>query len=368
MIIPLPHLKKLTLGQDILKYYKRQVHTVSVDGAQVGNNIPIPHLKTIYFNQDTIPSGNYTISIDGEQVGNNLLFPFKKELNVSSTNVSGAHTVSVNGSQIGNTIIIPQESVNTITKEEITRLIKTELEKSFVSIQEVFLADEHLLPEKLILTGNAAADDFTVTSTLPLELVSLPYSTDKEAVLELIKIELEKSDKVATYTMQNDSVIGVFHEPPNNNEHIAYFVRGATGNNFTITSTLPIDIMGPVWDRPVHAFSEQEILIMMKTELDKSDKFSSSIIGSNEITFTGNAGGDDFTITSTMRTDIEILPPHETEQDILTLIKTELEKSDKISTAVLENNEITFTGNAVGDDFTITSTFALDPIVVLPLE
>ena len=79
----------------------------------------------------------------------------------------------------------------------------------------------------------------------------------------------------------------------------------------------------------------------------------------NDITLTGNAVADDFTITSTLALNaLEVLLPHETHEQMLPLIQTELLKSGKISSADLnaETNEITLTGNATADDYTITNT------------
>ena len=113
--------------------------------------------------------------------------------------------------------------------------------------------------------------------------------------------------------------------------------------------------------------SEQEVLESMKTELLDSDKITAGVIANDELTLTGDALGNDFTITSTLAlNDIVSLPPNETEEEILGLIYDQLDDSPKITAGDISNNELTLTGNAAGDDFTITSTIALNPIVLLP--
>ena len=58
-------------------------------------------------------------------------------------------------------------------------------------------------------------------------------------------------------------------------------------------------------------------------------------LGANELILSGNDAADDFAITSTFSlNNIEVLPPIETQEEILDLMKTELEKSDKIDNIV----------------------------------
>ena len=78
--------------------------------------------------------------------------------------------------------------------------------------------------------------------------------------------------------------------------------------------------------------------ILIQTELLKSRRISTADLNveTNEITLTGNTIADDFTITSTMNLNaLEVLLPHESEEEILTLMKNELAKSYKIGSGVL---------------------------------
>ena len=230
----------------------------------------------------------------------------------------------------------------------------------FVKISELSLFgriptafhDDRGTPNKLVVTGNAAGDDFNITSNfalndiatvLPSESITQGESErySEEEILTLMKTELEKSDKVNTAVLENNEIT---------------LTGNASGDDFTITSTMDTDI-----EILTNSLTEEDILTLMKTELQKSDKISTAVLENNELTFRGNAVGDDFIITSTLDLNpIELLPPVETEEDILTLIKNELGKSLKISDVVIDNNVLKIKGNDEGDDFIVTSTLNIN--------
>ena len=235
------------------------------------------------------------------------------------------------------------------THEQMLPLIQTELLKS----GKISSADLNAETNEITLTGNAAADDFVITSTISLNAVEvLPVWETHTYILELIGNELLKSGKITSedYDSENNKITLT-----GNND----------GDDFTINSTISLNALEvlPVWE------THEQMLPLIQAELLKSGKISTAVLENNEITLTGNAAADDFVITSTISLNaVEVLPVWETHEQMLPLIQAELLKSDKITVADLnaETNEIILTGNAAADDFTITSTISLNALEVLP--
>ena len=107
---------------------------------------------------------------------------------------------------------------------------------------------------------------------------------------------------------------------------------------------------------------------IMEWQLNGVAEENTTLVENWALTVKGNAAGDDFNITSTFElNDAVILPSDESEENILTLMKTEILKSDNITNAQVSGNELIVTGNAAGDDFDITSTIDLNPLELVPI-
>ena len=96
--------------------------------------------------------------------------------------------------------------------------------------------------------------------------------------------------------------------------------------------------------------TEEEILGLIYDQLVNSTKITAGVVANNELTLTGNTDGDDFTInSSSILLNIGLVSVQELfeENDILQLIKTELEKSDKVDYSIF-NHDTWGTPNSSG--------------------
>ena len=123
--------------------------------------------------------------------------------------------------------------------------------------------------------------------------------------------------------------------------------------DFTVTSN-DINLNTENVDSDGVFFQVEQIVDKMKTELDKSNIFTTQKINESTLIITGNSAND-FTITSESgNVNISNIPVSLDIPGSLEIIKDALNTSDKITNTSLSNNKLILTEEGAGD-FTLTS-------------
>ena len=341
-----------------------QLYKVYVDGSQIGNDIQVPYIKRLSLQNQT--EGDHTVSVNGSQVGDNIIIPYVKKITLNESNpVSSA---SLSGSVFTNWHPVLPENILDLSSPDST--IRNGHGGYTSSTQFGSATSASKAFDNILTTGWQSKQNQTNNTTVDGTIVTgdwLQIDIGQEVILEkFIIVPKEASENVeiksAKIASSGDGITWTeiysftrtyLPYQYSEEEHIIsptqarYFrmivtemfgtIMGDPGPGRVkewrlygiVTSLIPPPLTD-IETLPPNE-TEEEILTLMKTELEKSDKISSGVVANNELTITGNAVADDFTITSTLALNpIEILPPNETEEEILTLMKTELVKSDKI--------------------------------------
>ena len=194
-----------------------------------------------------------------------------------------------------------------------------------------------LPPLKFDVTAERNINDLTITTsatTWSIEVDSLTTSPDQ--YLSLIKTELLKSDKI-TEIKEIPVIDGL---------STGEVVGNASGDDFIITSSS--SLFEEITNLPPQE-SALEVITLIQTTLGKSDLIlidksdpnahseANSYITGNELILTGDVSGNDLNITINDYITIEELQPRESVQEVLLLIKSELEKSQRVTSAELQD-------------------------------